>query len=202
MRLWSSWATTMPASATWRIGWTFMAAGSRRRWATEPAPATLSVSFLNTRTVLSAIPSPGSPKHRLGNLFWRARTSKASGRISRRKIWRARRLPGRLGLPVRQPVLDGAQAALHAHDVDVGAAIGDDALVQFQRAAIIVGGLLDLVLLLRQTTHVARVPPWAVAAVAVAVGQLRFLAIAEFVPVPLGFLKCGIGFVYVLQAVN
>src|ERR1022692_1920919 len=38
MRLSSSWATTTPASATWRTGWTFMAAGSRRRWATEPAP--------------------------------------------------------------------------------------------------------------------------------------------------------------------
>src|ERR1035441_1714458 len=75
------------------------------------------------------------------------------------KISREPRLPGRLRLQFRQPVFDGAKTALHAHDVDVGAAIRDDALVQLQRAAIIVGGLLDLVLLLRQTAHVARVPP-------------------------------------------
>src|SRR5208283_4667103 len=45
-------------------------------------------------------------------------------------------LAERFGLQFRQPRFDGAQAALHAHDVEARAAIGDDALVQFQCAAI------------------------------------------------------------------
>jgi hypothetical protein len=76
-----------------------------------------------------------------------------------------RHLPPRLPLQLSQPVLNSIQTALHPHDVHIRAAIRNNSLVQFQRAPIIVRRFLNLILLLRQPAHVARIPPQALAAV-------------------------------------
>src|ERR1019366_5231181 len=85
----------------------------------------------------------------------------------------------RVGLDLVQPVIHALQAEPHAQQVDDRLAPRRNALVQLFGALVVVGGALDLVLLRRQPAHVARIPPEAVAAIPIAIGQQQFLAIAQ-----------------------
>src|ERR1700674_5348441 len=70
-----------------------------------------------------------------------------------------------------QPEVHAFQAETYAHEIDDRLAPRRDALIQLFGAFIVIGGFLDLVLLRGQSAHIARIPPEAVGAVAVAIGE-------------------------------
>src|ERR1035437_8244701 len=107
-----------------------------------------------------------------------------------------------VALDLVQPEIHALQAEPHAHQVDDCLAPRRDALIQLFGALVIVGGALDLVLLRRQPAHVARIPPEAVAAIAIAIGQQQFLAIAQRVAAHPRLLQGLVTFVDILQAVD
>src|ERR1017187_8401377 len=109
-----------------------------------------------------------------------------------------------VALDLVQPEVHALQAEPHAHQVDDRLAPRRDPLIQLFGPVIIVGGALDLVLLRRQPPHVPRIPPQAVGAgaVAIAVPQQRFLAIAQRVAPLLRLLQGLVAFVHILKAVD
>src|SRR5260370_42165997 len=78
---------------------------------------------------------------------------------------------GVLRFDLVQPGIHALQAEPHAHQIDNRLAPRRDALIQLFGALIVIGGALDLVLFRRQTAHVARIPPGAVGAIAIAIGE-------------------------------
>src|SRR5205085_6428883 len=79
---------------------------------------------------------------------------------------------------------------------------GNEALIQAQGALVVFFRALDLILLLRQAADVARIPEETIAALTVAVGQLRFLAIAQLETALPGFLEREVGFVDVFETLE
>src|SRR5690242_6369121 len=94
------------------------------------------------------------------------------------------------------------EAALDAHNRDVGVAPGRDFLVKAQGPRIVIAGPLDLVLLLGQAADVPRVPEQSVAPVAVAIAELGLLAISQGIPALFGFLESVVSLIDILQAVH
>src|ERR1039458_2400912 len=111
-------------------------------------------------------------------------------------------ISARVALRLVQSEIHALQAEPHAHQVDDRLAPRRDPLIQLFGALIIVGGALDLVLFRRQPAHVPRVPPEAVRAVAIAIGQQRFLAIAQRIPALLRLLQGLVPFAHILAAID
>src|SRR5260370_15440773 len=109
---------------------------------------------------------------------------------------------GVLGFDLVQPGIDAFQAEPHAHQVDDRLAPRRDALIQLFGALLVVGGALDLVLLRRHTARVARIPPGAVGAIAIAIGEQQFLTIAQRVAPLLRLLQGLVALVDIFQAVD
>src|ERR1019366_10658136 len=108
----------------------------------------------------------------------------------------------RIGLDLVQAEIHALQAGLHARDAGGRLAPRRDPLIQLFGALVVVGGALGLVLLRRQPAHVARIPPEAVAAIPIAIGQQQFLAIAQRVAALLRLSQGIVALVDILQAVD
>src|SRR5260370_26275903 len=109
---------------------------------------------------------------------------------------------GVLGFDLVQPGIDAFQAEPHADQVDDRLAPRRDALIQLFGALIIIGGGLDVVLLRRKTADVTGIPPGAVGAIAIAIGEQQFLAIAQCVAALLRLLQGLVALGDILQAVD